>query len=296
MTTDTLHQRITTLEAELAEARRTIQALHNTIGTERNNLDQLSLFRRIVENTPVAISNTSIVTGELAYVNQAYCRLFGYEASELIGMPLSNLVNETEAFVLETFQQTITQGFWQGEVRCRRKDGSTIPTYITANIIYDDQGQAVSIASFVKDLTEQLRAEQERLALQEQIIEAQQAALRELSTPLMPILDHVVVMPIIGSIDTARSQEVMETLLEGIARHNASFAILDITGVRVVDTQVAAALVRSAQAARLLGAKVILTGISPEIAQTLVHIGAELREIIALSSLQQGIAYTLAQR
>jgi len=84
--------------------------------------------------------------------------------------------------------------------------------------------------------------------------------------------------------------------LEGIARHNASFAILDITGVRVVDTQVAAALVRSAQAARLLGAKVILTGISPEIAQTLVHIGAELREIIALSSLQQGIAYTLAQR
>ncbi|MCS6880380.1 MAG: PAS domain-containing protein [Oscillochloridaceae bacterium] len=146
-----------------------------------------------------------------------------------------------------------------------------------------------------RDVTKQRRAERERQAMQEQIIEAQQATLRELSTPLMPIADGVVAMPLIGTIDTLRAQQIMEALLEGIADHRARFAILDITGVKVVDTQVAGALIRSAQSARLLGARVVLTGISPEIAQTLVHIGADMREMITKPTLQQGIAYVLEQ-
>ncbi|MGB9751189.1 PAS domain S-box protein [Roseiflexus castenholzii] len=147
-----------------------------------------------------------------------------------------------------------------------------------------------------RDTTKQRRAERERQAMQEQIIQAQQAALRELSTPLMPIADGVVAMPIIGTIDTMRAQQIMEALLQGIADHSADIAILDITGVKVVDTQVAGALIRAAQAARMLGARVVLTGISPEIAQTLVHIGAEMREMVAKPTLQQGIAYALEQR
>lgn len=147
-----------------------------------------------------------------------------------------------------------------------------------------------------RDMTKQRRAERERQAMQEQIIQAQQAALRELSTPLMPIADGVVAMPIIGVIDTMRAQQIMEALLQGIAEHSADIAILDITGVKVVDTQVAGALIRAAQAARMLGARIVLTGISPEIAQTLVHIGAEMREMVAKPTLQQGIAYALEQR
>lgn len=147
-----------------------------------------------------------------------------------------------------------------------------------------------------RDMTKQRRAERERQAMQEQIIQAQQAALRELSTPLMPIADGVVAMPIIGTIDTMRAQQIMEALLQGIAEHSADIAILDITGVKVVDTQVAGALIRAAQAARMLGAQVVLTGISPEIAQTLVHIGAEMREMVAKPTLQQGIAYALSRR
>lgn len=161
-----------------------------------------------------------------------------------------------------------------------------------ARMVWSNQDVLV----LARDITEQKRAERERLAMQEQIIQAQQAALRELSTPLVPIADGVVAMPIIGTIDTMRAQQIMETLLHGIADHHADIAILDITGVKVVDTQVAAALVRSAQAARLLGAQVVLTGISPEVAQTLVHIGIEMRDIVAKSTLQQGIAYALKQR
>jgi len=132
--------------------------------------------------------------------------------------------------------------------------------------------------------------------MQQEIIAAQQSALRELSTPLIPILEGVVAMPLIGAIDSARAQQIMETLLEGIGEKRASIAILDITGVRVVDTQVANALIRTAQAAQLLGARVILTGITPEVAQTLVQLGVNLSSVLAHSTLQSGIAYALARR
>ncbi|GIV88132.1 MAG: histidine kinase [Chloroflexus sp.] len=147
-----------------------------------------------------------------------------------------------------------------------------------------------------RNVTEQRRMERERAAMQEQIIAAQQATLRELSTPLMPIANGVVVMPLIGAIDTARAQQIMETLLYGVAEHHAQLAIIDITGVKVVDTQVAGALMRAAQAARMLGAQVLLTGISPEIAQTLVHIGAELRDLVTKATLQEGIDYALKRQ
>lgn len=86
----------------------------------------------------------------------------------------------------------------------------------------------------------------------------------------------------------------METLLEGIAAHQAEVVIVDITGVKVVDTQVAQALVQTAQAVRLLGARIILTGIQPQIAQTLVHLGADVGNIITRSTLQSGITYALS--
>jgi anti-anti-sigma factor len=140
------------------------------------------------------------------------------------------------------------------------------------------------------------QAEAERAALHEQIIEAQRAALRELSTPLIPVSNDVVIMPLIGTIDTGRAQQVMETLLEGVARYQATLAILDITGVSVVDTQVAQALISAAQAVRLLGAKVMLTGIQPQIAQTLVHLGVDLGSVETRGSLQSGIAYALRNK
>jgi rsbT co-antagonist protein RsbR len=133
------------------------------------------------------------------------------------------------------------------------------------------------------------------MALQEQMIEVQRAALRELSTPLIPLADEVVAMPLIGSIDSGRAQQIIETLLEGVAEHQAEVVILDITGVQMVDTQVASALMRAAQAVKLLGARVVLTGIRPEVAQTLVGMGADLGDIVTLSNLQSGIAYVLQQ-
>ncbi|HYF64314.1 MAG TPA: STAS domain-containing protein [Herpetosiphonaceae bacterium] len=130
-----------------------------------------------------------------------------------------------------------------------------------------------------------------QLAEKEDIIRRQHESLMELSTPLIPINDQVMVMPLIGAIDSRRAQQVLDTLLQGIAGARTAVAILDITGVPIVDTQVANALIQAAQSVKLLGAQVVLTGIRPEVAQTLVGLGVNLAGIITMSNLQGGIAY-----
>jgi anti-anti-sigma regulatory factor len=149
-------------------------------------------------------------------------------------------------------------------------------------------------AELATALAEREHAEAERARLQEEVIRAQATALAELSTPLIPISDRIVVMPLIGTVDSRRAQQVLEILLSGIAEHGVEMAILDITGVAVVDTQVADALVRTARAVRLLGSQIMLTGIRPEVAQILVELGIDLQGIITRSTLQSGIAYALA--
>jgi rsbT co-antagonist protein RsbR len=126
--------------------------------------------------------------------------------------------------------------------------------------------------------------------------QAQDVVIAELSTPLIPISDSVVVMPLIGAVDARRAQQVLETLLMGIGSTGADVAILDITGVPVVDTMVANGLIQAAMAVRLLGAQVMLTGIRPEVAQTLVGLGVDLRGIVTHSTLQSGIAAVLRRR
>ncbi len=174
----------------------------------------------------------------------------------------------------------------------RRADGSVFPAAATMYTQMSPRGEA-QIIGFLRDISAQKRAEEERFALQQQVIEAQRAAIRELSTPLIPISETAVIMPLVGAIDSARAQQIVDTLLEGVAEYRAEMAIVDITGVQVVDTQVANALVRAAQAVRLLGAQVILTGIKPQVAQTLVQLGISLEGIKTTGSLQTGVRLAL---
>lgn len=230
--------------------------------------------------------------GYISAVNEAACHQLGYTRDELLAMTVFDLdpnypLAAWEAYFAQRIPIMI-EGYHY------TKSGHQLPVEISASCM-EYNGEEYSLA-FVRDLSERRRAEEERAALQAQVIEAQRAALHELSTPLIPVADGVVVMPLIGSMDSARAQQVMETLLEGVATHQASIALLDITGLPIVDTQVAHALVRAAQAVKLLGAQVILTGIRPEVAQTLVGMGADLSGMVTLSNLQKGIAYALQQQ
>lgn len=122
------------------------------------------------------------------------------------------------------------------------------------------------------------------------------ATVRELSSPVLPIMDGVLVMPLIGVIDTERAAMIMEAMLEAIAQQRAQIVIIDVTGVPLVDTQVAAALLETATAARLLGTQTILVGLRPELAQTIVGLGVDLSGFITRADLQSGVAYAIAQQ
>jgi anti-anti-sigma regulatory factor len=160
----------------------------------------------------------------------------------------------------------------------------------------DHNGQIQWLVVRSRDITDRKHAAEERQRLQEELIVAQAAALEELSTPLIPISDSVLVMPLIGRVDSRRASQILEALLVGVQEQQANLVIVDITGVNVVDTQVGQAIIQAARAVKLLGAQVMLTGIRPEVAQTLVALGIDLADIMTHSSLQRGIAYALHKR
>ncbi len=260
--------------------------------TERKQAEsQLRIFHAMIENAPDGFMLADL-DGNLLYANPAYSAALGF-GKEAIGQSLEAHIADDPQLVTTIAQQVTTRGSWQGELTHRRTDGTTFPAQVSSFMIYDAQKQPQGVAGIIRDITAQLQSEQERERLQQQVIQGQQAAIRELSTPLIPISDDIVIMPLIGTIDSGRAQMVLETLLEGVADYQASLVILDITGVAMVDTQVAQALMRAAQAVKLLGARVMLTGIQPQIAQTLIHLGVDLSGIMTRSSLQSGIATAL---
>lgn len=127
------------------------------------------------------------------------------------------------------------------------------------------------------------------LAAKEQIIAQQQEAIRELSLPVLQVREQMLVVPLIGMLDSARARLMIETLLNAIRDRRAKGVVIDVTGVPLVDTAVANHLVQACDAARLMGASVVITGISPEMAQTLVQLGAKLPAAETLVDLQEGI-------
>lgn len=179
------------------------------------------------------------------------------------------------------------------EYRFQHKNGSYVWILDRGYFLAGPDGKAARMVGMMQNISDIKAIEFERLQMQEEVIAAQERALRELSTPLVPISDRAVALPIIGAIDQRRANLIIETLLEGVSARGAEIVIVDITGVATVDTFIADALIRAARAVRLLGAHVILTGISPEVAQTLVSLGADLSVFETRATLQDGITLAM---
>ncbi|UQD50852.1 RsbR protein [Bacillus methanolicus] len=128
----------------------------------------------------------------------------------------------------------------------------------------------------------------------ERTVSMQKIALQELSAPVIPVFEGITIMPLIGTIDTERAKQIMENLLSGVVKHRSEVVLIDITGVPVVDTMVAHHIIQAADAVRLLGAKCMIVGIRPEIAQTIVNLGIDLNQITTKSTLRKGMEAALA--
>jgi PAS domain S-box-containing protein len=286
--------------------RAAIEALHITPGVINDLMEssarlaaERSTLRTIIDSLPDVIY-VKDREGRFEVANLALAQMLGVSNPDvLIGKTDLELFPRELATQYDTDDRRIIASgvpLIDKEEPVQHADGTSHWVVTTKVPLRDPQGRTIGLVGRGQDITERRRAEAEQQQLQEQLIQVQALALQELSTPLIPISDAVLVMPLIGRIDSRRAGQILETLLRGIQEQQAELAIIDITGVSVVDTQVAHALLQAARAVKLLGAQVVLTGLRPEVAQTLVGLGVDLTDIVTHSSLQNGVAYGLRQR
>ncbi|MBN1937790.1 MAG: GAF domain-containing protein [Anaerolineae bacterium] len=260
---------------------------------------EVTIFQSLTENASYGVW-MSTPEGVIEYANGASHVIFGYDypapvgGREMVGLMVEQCLAAHSARRLQTQMPKILSGSsWQGELDGQRKDGSTFNLLTLVFTIANDEGTPIAVAAIHRDITEQKRLEVEQERLNRESIEAQERLIRELSAPLIPITQDILVLPLIGVIDSVRAQQIMESMLQGVEGYDAEVVIIDITGVPVLDTSVANHLIQMTNAAALLGAKTVLVGIMPSVAQTLVELGVDLSSIITRNNLQGGVEYAL---
>lgn len=287
---------------EVRELRARIDQLEQTLQETRlRHLADLKALRHSQHLLNSVLDNSNAVIfakdteGRYILVNRRYEQFLGRPRAEILGRTDVELYPAEVAEQMQAADRLVLDGGRpnEGEQRMQRPGGETLTVLLTEFPLFDPSGAVSGLGGIATDISELKRANEERAAFQQKIIEAQRATLHELSTPLIPLAEGVLAVPLIGTIDTERASQIQEVLLTGIAAQRVRAVILDVTGVRVIDAQVASALLRVSRSAQLLGAEVILTGIRAEIAHALVRLGADLGDVVTRSTLQSGIAYAM---
>ncbi len=250
-------------------------------------------MERLIDNVPGSVwgtwSSNDIGSHRAQFVSQYAERLTGYPLAEWThntSLWAEVVHPDDRAKVAESGQRLLANGQDVVESRWIRRDGRVIWVESHVRVSRDASGAVIGLSGVTMDITARKEAEEAQARLREEI-------LAELSTPLIPISEHVVVMPLIGTIDRNRADNIVQALLGGVTMARAQVAIIDITGVPNVDVEVAQSLVRAARGVRLLGAQVVLTGIRPEVARTLIALGTDLQGITTLGTLQSGIRFAM---
>jgi rsbT co-antagonist protein RsbR len=257
---------------------------------------EMQKFKALIEGSRDFIGYLDIGANASVYVNSAGAKMMGYDAAaEVMGRPLDFFhPAEDLAYMDENVVPVVMEGgFWRGESRLLRRDESPIPVDQVLFLIHDEQEDRYLLSTIMTDISERKQAELERDQLQQEVIEAQQRSIQELSTPVIPIMDRIIVMPMVGNIDSMRARDITRSLLAGIGQHRAKVVILDVTGVSLMDTGIVNHLNKTIQAARLKGARTIVTGISDAVAESIVDLGIDWSEITTLSDLQTGLVIAL---
>lgn len=226
------------------------------------------------------------------FLNRAWTTLTGLSVEQSLGTPISTYIHPTDRQALDQALARLIRHpdqALQTELRLITSDGAT--RWIEMSVYTSSEDQTVGLAGMLTDVTARHDEQIERTRLQEEIIRVQAVTLEELASPMIELGRGVLVLPLIGSVDSGRAQKITEALLQGVSEQRAHTVLVDITGVPVVDTHVANTLLRAAQAVKLLGAHIILTGIRPDVAQTLVGLGLKLDDLVTCSTLEQGLIF-----
>ncbi len=252
-------------------------------------LSNADLFQLLVNS----IKDYSIILldpqGKVLTWSDSAERLKGWKAGEIIGQhfskfypPEDNQKNKTE-MELKVAAET---GRYEDEGWRVRKDGSRFWANVVITPLRDRDGNLRAFGKVIRDLTE-------RRNIEEKIRKQAQEILEMATVPVVQVWEGIVLVPLIGTLDSHRTQQLMERLLHRVTETSSPVALLDITGVPAIDTQTAQHLIETISAVRLLGAEVVLTGVRPVIAQTLVHLGIDLSNVNTRSSLAAGLRMAL---
>src|SRR6202158_1558622 len=246
-------------------------------------------FRMLVENMKDYAIITLHTNARVASWNPGSEIIMGYRSEEIIGQHFSRFFpsEEVQRGRPEMELKVATaEGRSEDEGWRIRKDGSRFWSNEVITVLRDQGGTLCGFGKVMRDLTERKRAEEKATLQAREIL--------EISTPVIQIWDGVLMAPLIGTLDSGRTQKLMEGVLERIVQTNSAVALLDVTGVPTIDTRTAQHLAEMTTAVRLLGAQAVLTGVRPAIAQTLAHLGVDLGEITTRSSLAAGLRVALS--
>ena len=228
--------------------------------------------------------------GNVAQWNKGAERLKGWTQEEIVGQhfsrfyPPEDVANGKTEMELRLAAQ---DGRFEDEGWRVRKDGSRFWANVVITALRDGQGRLKGFGKITRDLTE-------RRLIEEKIKKQTQEILEMASVPVVQVWEGIVLVPLIGTLDSQRTQQLMERLLNRVTETGSPVALVDITGVPTIDTQTAQHLIETVSAVRLLGAEVILTGVRPTIAQTLVHLGIDLSGLTTQASLAAGLRMALS--
>jgi rsbT co-antagonist protein RsbR len=222
--------------------------------------------------------------------NAAAEQMFGVPADQALGSAVDRFIPERYRLahgehVRRFAQSNVTKRSMGalGEIFGLRANGEEFP--VEASISQVVAGESMYYAVILRDITERKQAEA--------TIARQAQEILEVSTPVVQVWDGVIAAPLIGTLDSQRTEQFMERLLQRIVETNSPVALVDITGVPTLDTQTAQHLIETVTAVRMVGAQVVLTGVRPALAQTLVHLGIDLSNVITRSSLSAGLRVAL---
>ena len=258
---------VTEQKIKNAESEGKINAIDKSLGTIEFNMD-----------------------GTIITANDSFLKIAGYNLEEVVGKHHRIFCDEEYITSHEytDFWKKMNRGeFDSGEYRRVGKNGREVYIQATYNPIFDLNNKPFKVLKIASDVTEKKRRENES---------AKQAALiMDMSTPVMHLWDNILLLPIIGLVDSKRVQTIMEAALQNILDYQAKFFILDIQGVPAIDSAVANYLIKVTQATKLMGCRCIVTGISPQISQALVNLGIDLGDILTQSNLKDGVSMSLKE-
>lgn len=242
-------------------------------------VDSGTPFREMVESAPVGLFRVD-ESGDVLYANDALSDMLGFDSTEQLTSEDAQL-QYVDSEARDEFYRTVEEdGSVDGfEIELITAAGETVDLLLTGSF---EDGVITGYARDVTDLFDLRRKAEE-----------QAEAIGELSTPVVQIWDGITLATVIGTLDTERAQQLTEQLLTEISDMNSQVALIDITGVPSIDTATAQHLIDTVSAVTLLGSEVIITGINPEIAQTLVHLGISMSDIKTKSSLSEGLEHAL---